>query len=87
LQIASKFYQLFSKFLENAATPYSATVVINGINYGEGFGTSKKLAKSEAARETLEIFIPAMREKIKPDNKGRYTANDTDLNVGGGKRI
>jgi len=68
-------------FLENAATPYSATVIINEINYDQGFGTSKKQAKSEAARETLEILIPQMKDKIKPDNKGRYTANDTDLKV------
>lgn len=27
-------------------------------------GTSKKQAKSEAARETLEVLIPEMREKI-----------------------
>jgi len=51
------------------------------MEYGHGFGTSKKQAKSEAARDTLEILIPEMREKIKQDNKGRYTANDTDLNV------
>lgn len=28
--------------LENAATPYSATVVINNMQYGTGYGSSKK---------------------------------------------
>lgn len=45
--------------LENAATPYSATVVIKDTKYGVGYGTSKKIAKSEAARKTLEILIPS----------------------------
>lgn len=52
------------KELENSATPYSATVSINNLKYGTGFGTSKKQAKSEAARETLEVLIPEMKEKI-----------------------
>ncbi|XP_055679249.1 microprocessor complex subunit DGCR8 [Lutzomyia longipalpis] len=52
------------KELENAATPYSATVSINELKYGTGYGTSKKQAKSEAARETLEILIPQMKDKI-----------------------
>ncbi|XP_021710923.1 microprocessor complex subunit DGCR8 [Aedes aegypti] len=52
------------KELENAATPYSATVSINELKYGTGYGTSKKQAKSEAARETLEILIPDMKDKI-----------------------
>ncbi|XP_052901646.1 microprocessor complex subunit DGCR8 [Anopheles moucheti] len=52
------------KELENAATPYAATVTINDLKYGMGYGTSKKQAKSEAARETLEILIPDMKDKI-----------------------
>lgn len=63
------------KELENAATPYSATVSINDLKYGTGFGSSKKQAKSEAARETLEILIPEMRDKIvaeKKTNPGAY---------------
>lgn len=52
------------KELENSATPYSATVSINDLKYGIGYGTSKKQAKSEAARETLEVLIPEMKEKI-----------------------
>jgi dsRNA-specific ribonuclease len=41
-----------------------AIVSINNLKYGTGYGTSKKQAKSEAARETLEVLIPEMREKI-----------------------
>lgn len=53
--------------LENAATPYAATVMIKEMRYGVGYGTSKKQAKSEAARATLEILIPEMKSKIAPD--------------------
>lgn len=62
------------KELENAATPYAATVSINDLKYGTGFGTSKKQAKAEAARETLEILIPEMRDKITAD-KSNATNN------------
>lgn len=70
------------KELENAATPYSATVSINGLKYGSGYGTSKKQAKSEAARETLEVLIPEMRDKITAD-KATVTKPDPtkDLSV------
>lgn len=50
--------------LENAATPYAATVIIKDMKYGIGYGTSKKQAKSEAAKATLEILIPEMKSKI-----------------------
>lgn len=72
------------KELENAATPYSATVSINELKYGTGFGTSKKQAKSEAARETLEVLIPEMRDKITCDkNKSSSDKTNTykDLSV------
>lgn len=49
---------------ENASMPYSATVTINDMKYGTGYGTSKKQAKSHAARNTLEILIPQMKTKI-----------------------
>ncbi|KAF4516864.1 hypothetical protein B566_EDAN014375 [Ephemera danica] len=68
------------KELENAATPYSATVVINEMQYGQGFGTSKKQAKSEAAKATLEILIPEMRDKIEADkNKAKPSNKEPDL--------
>lgn len=33
---------------ENSKTPYSATVMINDMEYGSGSAISKKMAKSEA---------------------------------------
>lgn len=69
--------------LENAATPYAATVSINDLKYGTGYGTSKKQAKSDAARETLEILIPEMKDKItglKPE-KNANKPNYKDLSV------
>lgn len=70
--------------LENASTPYSATVSINDLKYGTGYGTSKKQAKSEAARETLEVLIPEMREKITKVDKNSANsgkANDVSHDV------
>lgn len=72
-------------FVENAATPYMATVSINDMQYGVGYGTSKKQAKSDAAKATLEILIPEMRAKITADEKagGSTTSKlqDQDLSV------
>jgi hypothetical protein len=34
--------------------------MINDMEYGTGCAISKKLAKSEAAKETLKILIPEM---------------------------
>ncbi|XP_022901035.2 microprocessor complex subunit DGCR8 [Onthophagus taurus] len=69
--------------LENAATPYAATVSINDMQYGVGYGTSKKQAKSEAARVTLEILIPEMRSKITADTKtgGSSTSKSQDQDL------
>ncbi|PSN51364.1 hypothetical protein C0J52_07928 [Blattella germanica] len=71
------------KELENAATPYAATVSITGMRYGVGYGTSKKQAKSEAAKATLEILIPQMREKIQEDKRvgarGTSKGQNSDL--------
>ncbi|XP_054747837.1 microprocessor complex subunit DGCR8 isoform X1 [Anastrepha obliqua] len=71
------------KELENAATPYSATVSINELKYGTGYGTSKKQAKSDAARETLEILIPEMKDKITgiKQDKNAPKSNHKDLSV------
>lgn len=68
------------KELENSATPYSATVSINNLKYGTGYGTSKKQAKSEAARETLEVLIPEMKEKITGLDKNQSTAGNSSSN-------
>lgn len=58
------------KELESSSMPYGATVVINSIKYGSGFGSSKKQAKSEAAKATLEILIPQMRDTNLKGEKG-----------------
>ncbi|KAK2580255.1 hypothetical protein KPH14_012507 [Odynerus spinipes] len=65
------------KELENAATPYSAVVCINDMEYGSGFGSSKKQAKANAARKTLEILIPQMRDKISGDNGDNGSGNSS----------
>lgn len=41
---------------ENAATPYSATVLINDMQYGTGVGSSKKAAKAEV-KNSSRIFL------------------------------
>lgn len=53
----SKKAQPEYKFTEvdNARNPYAATVVVNETEYGTGFGMSKKEAKFEAAKATLEV--------------------------------
>ncbi|XP_015793480.1 microprocessor complex subunit DGCR8 [Tetranychus urticae] len=56
------------KELENASMPYSATVLINDMEYGVGYGSSKKQAKAEAARATLEILIPDIRDMTQDGN-------------------
>lgn len=50
------------KELENAITPYSATAEINNVPYGIGYGKSKKDAKEEAARKTIEVLIPGFKD-------------------------
>ncbi|KAJ8972047.1 hypothetical protein NQ317_013191 [Molorchus minor] len=68
--------------LENAATPYAATVMIKDMRYGVGYGTSKKQAKSEAAKATLEILIPEMKSKITTDaHSGSATKNEKDQDL------
>jgi microprocessor complex subunit DGCR8 len=51
--------------IRNSASPYAATVMINNVKYGIGYGTSKKLAKAAAAAATLEILIPEMKDVLK----------------------
>lgn len=59
------------KELENTETPYSATVVLNDVQYGVGVGNSKKQAKLNAAQATLDILIPEMKNKIDSDIKNQ----------------
>ena len=42
------WHELYPNFSENAQTPYSATVVINDVQYGTGYASSKKNAKMDA---------------------------------------
>lgn len=60
------------KELENSDTPYSATVVLNDMQYGVGLGNSKKQAKLNAAQATLDILIPEMKNKIDSDSKKQH---------------
>jgi len=59
--------------LDNANSPYAATVIVNGMEYGKGVGSSKKIAKSEAARKTLEILIPEIKDKLPQMKKSEET--------------
>ena len=53
------------------------------MQYGTGVGSSKKAAKAEAAKATLEVLIPQMKEKIlnetEPGTKGPNHQSDLDL--------
>lgn len=55
------------------------------MQYGTGVGSSKKAAKAEAAKATLEVLIPQMKEKIldeaEPGHKGPNHQSDLDLSV------
>ncbi|XKL65723.1 hypothetical protein PGB90_009143 [Kerria lacca] len=50
--------------VDNAKTPYAATVIVNGSEYGSGVGMSKKEAKLEAAKATLLVMLPKMKKYI-----------------------
>ncbi|XP_050422563.1 microprocessor complex subunit DGCR8-like [Adelges cooleyi] len=57
------------KELENARYPYLATVVLDGMQYGVGIGSSKKQAKLDAARATLEILLPSVKDRIQMNKR------------------
>lgn len=63
------------KELENSVTPYSATAEINGQAYGIGYGKSKKDAKEEAARRTIEILIPGIKDLTEGGGDKRTSAD------------
>ena len=67
--------------LKNAATPYGATVSVQSVQYGSGYGSSKRQAKSEAARATLQIFIPNLMEQIEGDKTVSGSAKPTDMDL------
>ncbi|GFO06207.1 microprocessor complex subunit dgcr8 [Plakobranchus ocellatus] len=72
MQRTLKIHPLYVfKELENSKTPYGATVTINNIEYGTGYASSKKVAKQEAAKETLKILMPDLFNKMSdPEIKG-----------------
>lgn len=43
---------------------YDSFMILDGIKYGTGYGTSKKQAKSEAAHRTLEVLIPNFKNEL-----------------------
>jgi len=71
-------YYTFTE-LDNAATPYAAIVHINKIEYGRGTGSSKKIAKSEAAKRTLEMLIPDIKDKLPSMAGGEDIGDGPDL--------
>lgn len=53
-------------FIENAQNPYSATIIINEIEYGTGFAGSKRAAKMEAGKNMKTekpFFIKNLNEQ------------------------
>uniref|UniRef100_A0A8D9FEU6 Microprocessor complex subunit DGCR8 n=1 Tax=Cacopsylla melanoneura TaxID=428564 RepID=A0A8D9FEU6_9HEMI len=68
------------KELENAKTPYLATIKLNNMQYGSGIGSSKRIAKLEAAKATLEILLPQLKELWKKSDSSTTSAvlNDED---------
>lgn len=63
--------------LENASTPYAATVMISNTPYGKGLGSSKRTAKAAAAKSTLEILIPKMKDLL----NGNKTEPGSDFDI------
>ncbi|KAL4083446.1 hypothetical protein QTP88_028762 [Uroleucon formosanum] len=59
------------KELESTETLYSATVVLNDVQYGVGLGNSKKQAKLNAAKATLDILIPDIKNKMDSNIKNQ----------------
>ena len=61
---------------DSSTKPYAATIHINDVLYGTGYGSSKKTAKVEAARKTIDILLPEFGKKIDED-----AYKETDLSV------
>nr|SZF06435.1 Microprocessor complex subunit DGCR8 [Psoroptes ovis] len=62
--------------LENVSKPYCAIVYINEMEYGKGYGSSKKEAKTEAARASLDILIPDLKNTLNQEQNKNETLND-----------
>ncbi|XP_028968287.1 microprocessor complex subunit DGCR8 [Galendromus occidentalis] len=57
------------KELASSETPYCATLLIAEVEYGTGYGSSKKQAKTAAAQAALDILLPSWRGLQKSDEK------------------
>ncbi|XP_069476121.1 microprocessor complex subunit DGCR8 [Ambystoma mexicanum] len=53
---------------ETSSEPFGVSVIIDGVTYGTGTASSKKLAKNKAARATLQILIPDFIQQTAGDN-------------------
>ncbi|KAM3956801.1 microprocessor complex subunit partner of drosha [Aphomia sociella] len=73
-QLEYKFKQL-----ENASCPYQATVYIGGMQYGVGAGSSKRQAKAAAARASIHILIPEMRDEVQRRPHGHAPHAEPDF--------
>lgn len=62
---------------ESAQTPFMAEVQIDGIKYGIGTGSNKKVAKQVAAEATLEVLMPGVFNKVRD-----YQISKAELEVG-----
>ncbi|XP_050524933.1 microprocessor complex subunit DGCR8-like [Daktulosphaira vitifoliae] len=71
------------KELENARYPYLATVILDGMQYGVGIGSSKKQAKLDAARATLEILLPSVKDRIQVNRRHAMNERQGNSNFGG----
>ncbi|XP_025191992.1 microprocessor complex subunit DGCR8-like [Melanaphis sacchari] len=50
------------KELENSKYPYLSIAIIDEIQYGIGTGSTKKQAKTNSAKATLEILLPSVKQ-------------------------
>lgn len=68
---------------ENARYPYLATVILDGMQYGIGIGSSKKLAKLDAARATLEVLLPSVKNHIQINRRHAMNERPGNSNFDG----
>ncbi|XP_025424709.1 microprocessor complex subunit DGCR8-like [Sipha flava] len=71
------------KELENARYPYLSTVILDGMQYGIGIGSSKKQAKLDAARATLEILLPSVKDHIQINRRHLMNERQSCTNFDG----
>ncbi|XP_065184869.1 microprocessor complex subunit DGCR8-like [Sycon ciliatum] len=54
--------------LEDPKTPFQVVVTLNGMKYGVGVGTNKKIAKQMAAELTLQALNPTVAKRLQTSN-------------------